>query len=82
MSNVDAELFAELGYKVGDEVHFQIGDKSMTAPFEKTFSDVEVGKPLLYIDSRGHLGFSVNQRSAAKIYDIAPPTKFEILRRK
>ena len=78
VSNVDAELFAQLGYKVGNEVHFQIGDKSITAPFVKTFSDVAVGKPLLYIDSRGHLGFSVNQRSAAKIYDITPPAKFVI----
>lgn len=82
VSNVDAELFGQLGYKLGEDVHFKIGEHSITAPFVKTFSDVAVGKPLLYIDSRGHLGFSVNQRSAAKTYDIAPPAKFEIPRKK
>ena len=82
VSNVDAELFTQLGYKLGEEVSFRIGDRKIAAPFVKTFSDVPVGKPLLYIDSRGHLGFSVNQRSAAKIYDIAPPVKFEIPRKK
>ena len=78
VSNVDAELFAQLGYRLGEEVHFKIGDRGMSAPFVKTFSDVPVGKPLLYIDSRGHLAFSVNQRSAAKVYDVAPPARFVI----
>jgi len=82
ISNIDAESFTELGYKIGDEIHFQIGDKSISAPFVKTFSDVAVGKPLLYIDSRGHLGFSVNQRSAAKMYDIVPPVNFALPRKK
>ncbi len=82
VSNVEAELFTQLGYKLGEEVSFKVGEHKIAAPFVKTFSDVPVGKPLLYIDSRGHLGFSVNQRSAAKIYDIAPPVKFEIPRKK
>ncbi len=82
ISNIDAELFTELGYKIGDEIHFQIGGKSISAPFVKTFSDVSVGKPLLYVDSRGHLAFSVNQRSAAQIYDIVPPVNFALPRKK
>lgn len=82
VSNIDAELFTQLGYKLGDEVSFKVGEHKISAPFVKTFSDVAVGKPLLYIDSRGHLGFSVNQRSAAKTYGITPPVKFEIPRKK
>ena len=82
VSNVDAETFAQLGYKLGEEVSFQIGAQNIQAPFVKTFSDVAVGKPLLYIDSRGHLGFAVNQGSAAKVYGVAPPIRFLVPRKK
>jgi S-adenosylmethionine hydrolase len=42
--------------------------------------DVAVGKPLLYIDSRGRLGLAVNQGSFADIYAITPPVAIAILR--
>ena len=78
VTNVDAEVFAKLGYALNDSVTFRIGAHKITAPFVKTFSDVPVGKPLLYVDSRGHLGFSVNQRSAADTYKIKPPAPLMI----
>lgn len=81
VTNVSEELFKQLGYKVGDKVKFRLGEHEITAPFMKTFSDVAVGEPLLYIDSRGHLGFSVNQRFASKKYDIKPPVPLVIPRK-
>ncbi len=78
VTNVDRALFEKLGYKLGDVVNFHLGSRDLSAPFVKTFSDVEVGKPLFYIDSRGHLGFSVNQRSAAQIYEAKLPETLEI----
>jgi S-adenosylmethionine hydrolase len=78
VTNVDSDLFAKLGYALGDEVTFHIGEHKVTAPFVRTFSDVPVGKPLLYVDSRGHLGFSVNQKSAADTYKIKPPAPLAI----
>ncbi len=78
VTNVDADLFARLGYKLGDSVRFHIGEHEITAPFVRTFSDVPVGSPLLYIDSRGHLGFSVNQKSAADTYHIRLPAPLVI----
>ena len=51
----------------------KIGDKEMKIKFVKTFSDVPLKEPLLYIDSRGHLGLAVNQGSFAATYDIRPP---------
>jgi len=82
VTNVDADVFARLGYKLGDKVTFKMGEHEITAPFVKTFSDVAIGEPLLYIDSRGHLGFSANQAFAAKKYGIKPPVKLEIPRKK
>jgi hypothetical protein len=59
--NVPAELFRQLGYKLGDKVPATLAGKSYTLPFVKTFSDVPVGADLFYIDSRGRLGLATNQ---------------------
>jgi S-adenosyl-L-methionine hydrolase (adenosine-forming) len=39
----------------------------------KTFMAVPVGQALLYLDSRGRVGFAVNQRDFSKIYKVTPP---------
>jgi hypothetical protein len=70
--NVDAADFFKLGYKFGDEVDLTVGSKEMKMKFVKTFSDVSLGQPLLYIDSRGHLGLAVNQNSFAAVYGVKP----------
>ena len=64
--NVPAETFARLGYAVGDVVPVEIAGKKYELPFVKTFSDVPVGKGLLYIDSRGRLSVGINQRNFAE----------------
>jgi S-adenosylmethionine hydrolase len=64
--NVPAETFARLGYMVGDVVPVEIAGKKYELPFVKTFSDVPVGKGLLYIDSRGRLSVGINQRNFAE----------------
>ena len=73
VTNVDADEFLKLGYQHGQEVAVKAGDKDLKMKFVKTFSDVPVGDPLLYIDSRGHLGLAVNQKSFAERYGIKPP---------
>ncbi len=80
VTNLDGEEFLKLGYKRGEEVSVKIGEKEMKIRFVRTFSDVPVGQPLLYIDSRGRLGLAVNQRSFAATYDVKPPVEFFIAR--
>jgi S-adenosylmethionine hydrolase len=46
----------------------------------KTFSDVALGQPLLYIDSRGHLALAVNHGSFAEVYGVKPPMELSIPR--
>ena len=50
-----------------------LGSKTLDLPFVRTFSDVPLKEPLLYLDSRGRLGIAVNQGSFAAIYGIQPP---------
>ncbi len=80
VTNVDAEQFLKLGYQRGQEVPVKIGDKEMKIKFVKTFSDVPLKQPLLYIDSRGRLGLAVNQSSFAATYDVKPPATLFIPR--
>jgi S-adenosylmethionine hydrolase len=82
VTNLDAEDFLKLGYQRGQEIPVKLGDKDeeMKIKFVRTFSDVALGQPLLYIDSRGHLGLAVNQGSFAAVYGVKPPVELFIPR--
>jgi S-adenosylmethionine hydrolase len=80
VTNVDADDFLRLGYQRGQEVPVTVGDKEMKIKFVRTFSDVPLNQPLLYIDSRGRLGLAVNQNSFAATYGIKPPVALFIPR--
>jgi S-adenosylmethionine hydrolase len=73
VTNISGEDFLKLGYGHGQNVHVVIGKIEMNIPFVRTFSDVPLRKPLIYIDSRGHLALAVNQGSFASAYSIQPP---------
>lgn len=73
ITNIQGEEFKKLGYVLGDRVTAQINKKPFTAPFVKTFMDVQVAEPLFYIDSRGRLGLALNQRNFSQVNKITPP---------
>jgi hypothetical protein len=73
VTNISGDDFLKLGYRHGQNVHVTLGRTDMDIPFARTFSDVPLKKPLLYIDSRGHLALAVNQGSFAAAYSIEPP---------
>src|SRR5215472_1124991 len=73
VTNISSEEFLKLGYALGQGVEVQIGETKLTIPFQRTFSDVVVGKPLLYVDSRGRLGLAVNQGNFSALYGVQPP---------
>lgn len=73
ITNIQGEDFKKLGYALGEKVKVQIEKKPYTFPYVKTFMDVPVGEPLLYVDSRGRVGFTLNERDFSKTYKISPP---------
>jgi S-adenosylmethionine hydrolase len=88
VTNVDADDFLKLGYQHGQEVPITLTGaqqgpkraasanqykKEMKIKFVRTFSDVALNQPLLYIDSRGHLALAVNQNNFSATYGIKPP---------
>src|ERR1700683_4891394 len=80
VTNLDADDFLKLGYERGQDVPARVGNKPMKIKFVRTFSDVAVGQPLLYIDSRGHLAMAVNQGSFSAVYGVKPPVELFIPR--
>jgi S-adenosylmethionine hydrolase len=80
VTNLDAEDFLKLGYARGQDVPVKLAGKELKIKFVRTFSDVALGQPLLYIDSRGHLALAVNQGSFAAVYGVKPPVEFSIPR--
>ena len=81
ITNIQGEDFKKLGYTLGEKVKVQIEKKPYTFPYVKTFMDVPVGEPLLYIDSRGRVGFALNERDFSKTYRISPPVSVFIPRK-
>jgi S-adenosyl-L-methionine hydrolase (adenosine-forming) len=73
VTNISAEDFLKMGYRRGDSVEVTIAGQEMEIPFVRTFSDVGLKKPLLYIDSRGRASFALNQSNFAAEYHIEPP---------
>jgi S-adenosylmethionine hydrolase len=78
VTNIDAEDFLKLGYQRGQGVSLKLGGKEMKIKFVRTFSDVALKQPLLYIDSRGHLALAVNQGSFSATYGVTPPAELFI----
>ena len=81
ISNIESEDFLKLGYVQGDKVAVTLGVRAFVVPFVKTFSDVPLGKPLMYIDSRGHVGLAINQGSYSALNHVTPPVSIFIPRK-
>jgi S-adenosylmethionine hydrolase len=81
ITNVDSEDFLKLGYRRGEKLKISIAGHEIEMPFVKTFSDVPLKQPLLFIDSRGRVSLAVNQGSFAATYRVEPPQPIYIKRK-
>lgn len=73
VTDIPGDEFKKLGYNLGDKFRVEINKKPVTLLYVKTFMDVPVGDPLLYIDSRGRVGIAVNQGNYSKKFNVEPP---------
>jgi S-adenosylmethionine hydrolase len=73
VTDIPGDEFKKLGYVLGDKIIVQLNKKPFSAPYVKTFMDVPVGDPLLYIDSRGRIGLALNQKDFSQVNKITPP---------
>ena len=73
VTNIGADDFLKLGYQRGEKIRVTIAGHEIEMAFVKTFSDVPLKQPLLFIDSRGRVSFAINQGSFAAMYGVEPP---------
>jgi S-adenosylmethionine hydrolase len=73
ITDIPKDEFQKLGYNLGDKITVQLNKKPFTLPYVKTFMDVPVGDPLLYVDSRGRIGLALNERNFSTVNKIIPP---------
>jgi S-adenosylmethionine hydrolase len=82
-TNVDRATFARLGAVHGDTVRIKILrlDRevlSLDVPFVATFGAVEIGKPLLYLNSLDSVSLAINQQNFAKVHGIGSGPEWSI----
>ena len=75
-TNIDTAQVSAIGIKVGEKVRVRIshaGKPLWTAMvlYGRTFGDVPVGKPVLYVNSLNRLALALDQENFAKRYGIA-----------
>ncbi|MBA3915538.1 MAG: SAM-dependent chlorinase/fluorinase, partial [Acidobacteriales bacterium] len=78
VTNIAVADFAKLGVQRGQKLHLVVGVRELDAPLVKTFSDVAIGQPLVYIDSRGRVAVALNQGNFAETYQVKPPVAMSL----
>jgi len=86
-TNVPDTLFFDMGIKYGDSVRVQINNKDRivfgyTLKVCRNFTEVEVGQPLLYINSLLNVAVAINQGNFAQEYRIGTGSNWKIKLRK
>jgi hypothetical protein len=74
-TNIPKAMFDELHVALGAPLHVRIFHKDklideIVAPYQRTFAEVPVGQPLVYINSLLNLAVALNQRSYAAIHKV------------
>ena len=86
-TNIPLNLLQELDIHRGDYVLVEIfhGEQSVyqnMLPFVRSFAEVTLGQPLLYVNSLVNLGVAVNQDSFSALYHIGYGSEWNITLRK
>jgi S-adenosylmethionine hydrolase len=86
-TNIDATTFKKLDLQFGDMVHVEIrqADEKIfddDMPYQNTFSAVENGKPLCYLNSLLNVSFALNQGNFAAAYKISSGSEWNVLIKK
>lgn len=82
-TSVPYENFKECGFNFGDDIFVKIVFRDVIVysnrmSFAKTFADVEVGEPLIYMNSANHMAVAINQGSFSKQYSIGVGSDWKI----
>jgi len=74
-TNIDREIFQELGLSSGDQVSVTISNNDDTVyegsmPYFESFGRVNIGEPLLYLNSINDVALAINQGNFSSEYQV------------
>jgi len=86
-TNIDAATFKKLDLQFGDVLHVEIrkADQKIyegEMPYASTFSAVEKGKPLCYLNSLLNVSFALNQGNFAEVNKVSSGPDWNVLIKK
>ncbi len=86
-TNIGLDMFRQLGVGHGQRVEVVISNGTRTLykntmVYARSFADVNVGEPLIYINSLNSVAVAINQGSFAKAYSIGTGISWRITFRK
>ncbi len=86
-TNISKEVFKELGITFGGRVEIMILNDTREVyrnimKYAKSFADVHIGEPLVYVNSLDCIAVAINQGSFSKAYNIQTGSNWKISIRK
>ncbi len=86
-TNISREQFKEIAKQHGDSFEVAITTDGRTIynnlmTFGRSFADLHIGEPLVYVNSLDNIGIAINQGSFADAYRIGTGTNWEVTIRK
>lgn len=82
-TNINKKIFSQLNINYGDKIEVTISTNTRTVyrnvmAYEKSFASVNIGEPLLYINSLNCVAIAINQGDFAKAYNIGTGINWHI----
>lgn len=82
-TNISRRLFSELAAGYGDsvEITIKVDERIIyhhVVTYGRSFADLHIGEPLLYVNSLDNIGIAINQGSFADAYQIGTGMSWEV----
>lgn len=83
-TNISRQLFKEIASLHGDSFEVAIKTDGRTIyknimTFGRSFADLHIGEPLVYVNSLDNIGIAINQGSFADAYRVGTGTSWEVI---
>ena len=82
-TNIHRDLLSMTGLEYGDSIEYVISEAGLKRlegklPFVRTFGEVELDEALIYMDSSGRLGFSINHGHFSDYFQVYAGLDWEV----
>lgn len=82
-TNIPLEVVKEVGLQPNDTIQLSIYHKDLKVyqnalTFVRSFAEVNIGQPLVYVNSLLNIGVAINQASFSQVYNIGTGTEWTI----